>query len=111
MTLRIIPSIFLRRTTMRKGDGRKMQHGESATEGLMKFLKVPMTRENFLRLNSPDGEVYDPTPEEEANFPARFRTPEPEPKVHQNPENKEVKEPAVAKAPDWDTLLINAKRR
>lgn len=94
-----------------QGDGRRMKHGESATEGLMQHLKMPMTRENYLRLNSPDGELYEPTPEEEANMPVRFRLPEPEPKVIQNPENKEVAKPAVAPAPDWDTLLLNAKRR
>ncbi len=88
----------------------RFKTGQSATEELMKEYKVPMTRENYLRLNSHDGELYTPTAEEEADIPVRFRLPEPEPKVIQNPENKMPEKPARAKPPDWDALITNLKK-
>ena len=93
-----------------KGDGRRLKHGESPTEAIMKRYGIPMTRENYLRANSLDGEVYKPTAEEEQQIPKRFRLPEEEPKVIKNPEMKTTPaQPARATSPDWATLVKGAK--
>ena len=78
----------------------------SPTESLMAHYKVPMTRENYLELAGFEGE---PTAEQEADIPTRFRLPDEDEKVIPNPENG-PKKSAHASKPDWESLLRTAKK-
>jgi hypothetical protein len=72
----------------------------------MAHYKVPMTRENYLELAGFEGE---PTAEQEADIPARFRRPDEDEKTIPNPENG-PKKPTHAPKADWDAVLRQAKK-